>query len=68
MLNTQVLYRAPNDPGTPGDPQGLVLPLHSGITPARLQGPYGMPVIDPGFLVYKASNLPTVLPSLALML
>lgn len=46
---------------TAGGIQGLLLALHSEMTPGRLWGPYWMPGIDPGTAMCKANALPTVL-------
>ena len=46
---------------TPGDAQGLLLALNSGIYPAVLGEPYRMLGIEPGLAVYKANALPAVL-------
>lgn len=47
--------------GTPGNYQGLILGLHSGITPVVLQKPYRRPEIEPRLATYKTSALPTVI-------
>lgn len=41
--------------------RGLLLPLHSEITPGRTQGPYGISRIDPESATFKTRFLPAIL-------